>query len=207
MLWLWLRCGQRMHHAVLPEAVQRNPGWIDSSAQHHHRFSTRRTHNTYQATGGRAGYRRRLPGIGYGRQYLSSAERRLALCYRRHPRGRRCGPCRRSQSKSDLRELLPQRSPQDSSMQICTDLGADWVKTSTGYGTGGATIPDLQLMLANVGPGVQVKAAGGVRDFATLEQVRALGVTRCGASRTQEMLGAARCTSRPAPNRLRSLEH
>ncbi len=76
--------------------------------------------------------------------------------------------------------------------QICTDLKADWVKTSTGYGTGGATIPDLQLMLANVGPGVQVKAAGGVRDFPTLDQVRQLGVTRCGASRTREMLDGAR---------------
>jgi deoxyribose-phosphate aldolase len=76
--------------------------------------------------------------------------------------------------------------------QICTELQADWVKTSTGYGTGGATIADLQLMLAHVGPGVQVKAAGGVRDFETLEQVRQLGVTRCGASRTREMLDAAR---------------
>ena len=76
--------------------------------------------------------------------------------------------------------------------QICTDLKADWVKTSTGYGTGGATIPDLQLMLASVGPGVLVKAAGGVRDFETLEQVRQLGVSRCGASRTREMLDAAR---------------
>ena len=76
--------------------------------------------------------------------------------------------------------------------QICSELKADWVKTSTGYGTGGATIPDLQLMLANVSPGVEVKAAGGVRDFETLEQVRQLGVTRCGASRTREMLDAAR---------------
>lgn len=76
--------------------------------------------------------------------------------------------------------------------RICTELGADWVKTSTGYGSGGATIADLQLMLANVGANVQVKAAGGVRDFATLEQVRQLGVTRCGASRTREMLDAAR---------------
>lgn len=76
--------------------------------------------------------------------------------------------------------------------QIASELGADWVKTSTGYGTGGATLADLQLMLASVGPGVQVKAAGGVRDFELLETVRALGVTRCGASRTREMLDAAR---------------
>lgn len=76
--------------------------------------------------------------------------------------------------------------------QISSELGADWVKTSTGYGTGGATIADLQLMLNNVGPGVQVKAAGGVRDFETLEEIRKMGVTRCGASRTREMLDAAR---------------
>lgn len=76
--------------------------------------------------------------------------------------------------------------------QICTDVGADWVKTSTGYGTGGATIEDLKLMLANVGSGIQVKAAGGVRDYATLLQVKEMGVTRCGASRTQAMMDEAR---------------
>ncbi|MEZ6138001.1 MAG: deoxyribose-phosphate aldolase [Pirellulaceae bacterium] len=75
---------------------------------------------------------------------------------------------------------------------ICTDIGADWVKTSTGYGTGGATLEDLQLMLRHVGPGVQVKAAGGVRDFESLQRVRALGVTRCGASATQKMMDQAR---------------
>jgi deoxyribose-phosphate aldolase len=76
--------------------------------------------------------------------------------------------------------------------QICSDLKADWVKTSTGYGTGGATLEDLQLMLANVSPGVQVKAAGGVRDYTMLNQVRELGVTRCGASRTKEMMEETR---------------
>ena len=76
--------------------------------------------------------------------------------------------------------------------QLCSELKADWVKPSTGYGGGGATIEDLKLMVANVSPGVQVKAAGGVRDWETLKQVRALGVTRCGASRTREMLDAAR---------------
>ena len=76
--------------------------------------------------------------------------------------------------------------------RICTDLGADWVKTSTGYGTGGATVTDLQLMLDNVGPGVQVKAAGGVRDYPMLLQVKELGVSRCGASRTQQMMDETR---------------
>ncbi len=76
--------------------------------------------------------------------------------------------------------------------RVCTELKADWVKTSTGYGTSGATLEDLKLMVDNVGPGVQVKAAGGVRDFAKLKQVRALGVTRCGASATQAILDEAR---------------
>jgi deoxyribose-phosphate aldolase len=72
--------------------------------------------------------------------------------------------------------------------KICSDLGADWVKTSTGYGSGGATIEDLKLMVENTPETVEVKAAGGVRDIDKLLEVRALGVTRCGASRTKDML-------------------
>ncbi len=72
--------------------------------------------------------------------------------------------------------------------EICSALNADWVKTSTGYGTGGATIDDLKLMVAHTPDHVQVKAAGGVRDMDKLLEVRALGVTRVGASRTVEML-------------------
>jgi deoxyribose-phosphate aldolase len=76
--------------------------------------------------------------------------------------------------------------------QICGELGADWVKTSTGYGTGGATIEDLQLMRRHAPAKVQVKAAGGVRDLDMLLQVRAIGVTRVGASRTAAMLDECR---------------
>jgi deoxyribose-phosphate aldolase len=76
--------------------------------------------------------------------------------------------------------------------EICSQLRADWVKTSTGYGTGGATMEDLKLMRQHSAPHVQVKAAGGVRDLKTLLAVRALGVSRCGASRTREMLEEAR---------------
>jgi deoxyribose-phosphate aldolase len=72
--------------------------------------------------------------------------------------------------------------------EICGELGADWVKTSTGYGTGGATLDDLALMRKHSPPHVQVKAAGGIRDIDMLLKVRELGVTRCGASRTKEML-------------------
>jgi deoxyribose-phosphate aldolase len=72
--------------------------------------------------------------------------------------------------------------------QICGEAGADWVKTSTGYASGGATLADLKLMLRHSPPRVQVKAAGGIRTLDGLLEVRALGVTRVGATRTAEML-------------------
>jgi deoxyribose-phosphate aldolase len=72
--------------------------------------------------------------------------------------------------------------------EICGELRADWVKTSTGYGPGGATLADLQLMRRHSPAHVQVKAAGGIRDLDKLLEVRELGVTRVGASRTQEIL-------------------
>jgi deoxyribose-phosphate aldolase len=75
--------------------------------------------------------------------------------------------------------------------EICGQLGADWVKTSTGYGTGGATIEDLKLMRQHAPAHVQVKAAGGVRDLDKLLEVRALGVTRAGATRTADILRSA----------------
>lgn len=76
--------------------------------------------------------------------------------------------------------------------EICGEANADWVKTSTGYGTGGATMEDLALMRTHAPQHVQVKAAGGVRDLDTLIKVRELGVSRCGASRTKEMLDECR---------------
>jgi deoxyribose-phosphate aldolase len=76
--------------------------------------------------------------------------------------------------------------------EMAGDLNADWVKTSTGYGTGGATHEDLRLMRAHTPAHVQVKAAGGVRDLDALLAVRALGVTRAGATRTAAMLDEGR---------------
>jgi len=76
--------------------------------------------------------------------------------------------------------------------EICTEASCDWVKTSTGYGSGGATMEDLRLMRQHAGPTIQVKAAGGVRDLDTLLQVRDLGVSRCGATRTAAMLDECR---------------
>jgi deoxyribose-phosphate aldolase len=82
--------------------------------------------------------------------------------------------------------------------QICTQLGADYVKTSSGFGfvkqtNGdynyvGATIPILELMKKSVGPKVKVKAAGGVRTLDQLLAVQAAGCSRCGATATIAMM-------------------
>ena len=71
---------------------------------------------------------------------------------------------------------------------IASDLGCDWVKTSTGFGSGGATEADVILMRRHAAPQVQVKAAGGIRDIDGLLRMRELGCTRCGSSRTREIL-------------------
>ncbi|HKI11945.1 MAG TPA: deoxyribose-phosphate aldolase [Candidatus Acidoferrum sp.] len=76
--------------------------------------------------------------------------------------------------------------------EICGELKAGWVKTSTGYGSGGATHADLILMRQHSPAWVQVKAAGGVRDLDALLAVRALGVSRRGATRTVSILDEAR---------------
>ena len=72
--------------------------------------------------------------------------------------------------------------------EICGEVGADFVKTSTGFAPGGATLEDLKLMRKHAPPQVQVKAAGGVRTMDTLLEVRAAGVTRVGATATVEIL-------------------
>ena len=72
--------------------------------------------------------------------------------------------------------------------EICAELGADFVKTSTGYGSGGATLDDLKLMRRHSPPNVRIKAAGGVRTLDALLEVRSIGVSRSGATRTAEML-------------------
>lgn len=76
--------------------------------------------------------------------------------------------------------------------QICGEIGVDWVKTSTGYATSGATMADLGLMRKHSPPRVQVKAAGGIRTLDALLEARAIGVTRVGASRTASMLDECR---------------
>jgi deoxyribose-phosphate aldolase len=76
--------------------------------------------------------------------------------------------------------------------ELCAAAGADWVKTSTGYAPTGATDADLVLMRRHTPADVGVKAAGGVRTLDRLLEVRALGVSRVGATRTVGMLEEAR---------------
>ena len=72
--------------------------------------------------------------------------------------------------------------------RLAEEAGAAFVKTSTGFAPGGATIADLKLMRRSVGPQVQVKAAGGVRTLDALLEVMAVGVTRVGATATETIL-------------------
>jgi deoxyribose-phosphate aldolase len=72
--------------------------------------------------------------------------------------------------------------------QLVEQAGADFVKTSTGFAPSGATLSDLQLMRASVGPQVQVKAAGGVRTLDALLDVIDVGATRSGATATAAIL-------------------
>ena len=72
--------------------------------------------------------------------------------------------------------------------RLSEEAGADFVKTSTGFAGGGATIEDLQLMRAEVSESVQVKAAGGVRDLEMALKVREIGCSRFGATRTETIM-------------------
>lgn len=72
--------------------------------------------------------------------------------------------------------------------EICSEVSADFVKTSTGYAGGGATIADLKLMRKHSQPGVEVKAAGGVRTLSMALDIKAIGVARIGTSSTINIL-------------------
>jgi deoxyribose-phosphate aldolase len=86
--------------------------------------------------------------------------------------------------------------------EICSKVGADYVKTSTGFGFvkgtdgkfsyTGATVNDLELMRKHSAPEVKVKAAGGVRTLTDLLKYREIGISRCGATATAAMLDEAR---------------
>src|SRR6185436_9841061 len=73
----------------------------------------------------------------------------------------------------------------DEKVSVCLaarDARADFVKTSTGFGPGGATVADVTLMRGAVGPNMGVKAAGGIRNLAAIRAMLAAGATRIGTS-------------------------
>lgn len=83
----------------------------------------------------------------------------------------------------------------DEKVTACTlakAAGADYVKTSTGFGPGGATVADVALMRRVVGPEMGVKAAGGVRDLEGLQAMVAAGATRVGASAGVKIVAGAK---------------
>ena len=73
---------------------------------------------------------------------------------------------------------------------VVTESGADYIKTSTGFGGGGATREDVALFAAHVGPQVKIKAAGGIADLQDAEDFIALGASRLGTSRVVKAVKA-----------------
>lgn len=74
--------------------------------------------------------------------------------------------------------------------EIVTKAGAEFIKTSTGFSTGGATFEDVELMRKHVGANVKVKAAGGIASFADAEKFVELGADRLGTSRLIKIMKA-----------------
>ncbi len=72
--------------------------------------------------------------------------------------------------------------------RVVTKAGADFIKTSTGFSTGGATFDDIRLFAANVGPNVKIKAAGGISSLADAEEFLRLGAERLGTSRIVKLV-------------------
>lgn len=75
--------------------------------------------------------------------------------------------------------------------RLAAAAGADWVKTSTGYGSAGCTVEDIRLMRRSVPAACQVKGSGGIRDLDTVLAIRAAGASRCGVSATEKIMAEA----------------
>ena len=72
--------------------------------------------------------------------------------------------------------------------RVVSQSGAEYIKTSTGFGTGGATREDVALFKAHIGPGVKIKAAGGISSLQDAEDFMALGADRLGTSRIVKLV-------------------
>ena len=73
--------------------------------------------------------------------------------------------------------------------ELVTEAGAEYIKTSTGFSTGGATVEDVALFKAHIGPEVKIKAAGGIRSFETAQAMMDAGADRIGASALVKLAG------------------
>ena len=81
--------------------------------------------------------------------------------------------------------------------QIVTQSGADFIKTSTGFSTAGATFEDVELMAQNVGKNVKIKAAGGISSLEDAEKFISLGASRLGTSRVVKIVKAMEASQTP----------
>lgn len=83
---------------------------------------------------------------------------------------------------------------------IVTEAGADFIKTSTGFSTAGATFDDIRLFAEHVGEGVRMKAAGGIKSFGDTEEFIRLGAERLGTSRIVKLAKAEKAGGQTAPD-------
>ena len=74
--------------------------------------------------------------------------------------------------------------------EVVTEAGADFIKTSTGFGAGGATFEDVALFAAHIGDHVKIKAAGGIGSFEDAQRFLELGASRLGTSRLVKIMEA-----------------
>lgn len=103
-----------------------------------------------------------------------------SVCDAAHARGAKVKVILENAYLNDAQKIL--------GCQLSEQAGADWVKTSTGFAPGGATLEDIRLMRRHLSPHVQLKAAGGVRTMDALLAVIDAGCTRCGATATASIL-------------------
>lgn len=116
-------------------------------------------------------------------EYDSVYEDIRAVCEAAHKRG--------ALVKVILETCYQTDEEKEKACTLCEKAGAEFVKTSTGYGTSGANVHDLKIMRAAVSENVRVKASGGIRTLDAVLAARAAGAVRCGVSATKAIMEEA----------------
>ena len=93
-----------------------------------------------------------------------------------------------NQALADAESSKASYEEKERACRLAKEANADFVKTSTGFSTGGATVEDVALMRKTVGPDMGVKAAGGIRDKETFEAMIKAGATRIGTSSGKNLI-------------------